>query len=454
MAQIAVIGAGLTGLSTAYALEQRGMYDYALFESESTCGGLCRTVRNEGFTFDYTGHFLHCTHPDALKFLEQTLSIDKLNRITRNSSIYSQGAYTHFPYQSNLHGLPISTIAECIEGFVQKKIPSNVPRESFACWVMENFGAGFAKHFFYPYQEKLLCHSVQTITDSWVGRFVPDTTLEKIIEGIINPSPTNVGYNAHFYYPQAGGIDNLIASILRKLVNRPHMNHKATSIDVDKRIIYFNNGHHESFEFLVSTVPLKTILHSLNKREYEDAASHLKCNFLLNINFGFEQPEIVPYHWIYYPEKIYPFFRIGVPHLLTQTMAPAHHSSLAIEIASTSEPPSLKKAVSKARSVIKTLFKIKPQKIVHECILKLPHAYVLYDRWRDQHLVGLLNDLEKQKIYSIGRYGAWKYSSMQEAILDGMQAADRIVTHVGCQLPTHTAITAINAKQKMTSKEM
>lgn len=428
MAQIVIIGAGLTGLSTAYALEQLGINDYELFESESTCGGLCRTERNGGFTFDYTGHFLHCTHPDTVKFLHETIGFEKLAHIIRNSAIYSHATYTHYPYQSNLHGLPATTIAECISGFVLKKSPQRCPRHSFAYWVMKNFGPGFANHFFYPYQEKLLCHSVNTITDSWVGNFVPDTTLEKIIEGITNPSTSNAGYNARFYYPQAGGIDNLIASIEAKLRRKPCPNHKAIFIDLTKRIVYFENGREEPFEFLVSTMPLKTLLNSCNRRHFQHAAAHLHCNFLLNINFGIAQPDITPYHWIYYPEKLYPFFRVGIPHLLTPSMAPENHSSLAIEIAYRHEPRSFSKAVEHARSLVHTIFKIKSDSIIHECILKLPHAYVLYDRWRDNHLSNLLADLAAQKIYSTGRYGAWKYSSMQEAILDGMNAANSIIT--------------------------
>ena len=32
-------------------------------------GGLCRTVLDRGFTFDYTGHFLHFHKPDVQQWV-------------------------------------------------------------------------------------------------------------------------------------------------------------------------------------------------------------------------------------------------------------------------------------------------------------------------------------------------------------------------------------------------
>ena len=49
---IAIIGAGLAGLSTAYHLKK----DYSIYEQEHEVGGLCKSYTIDGFTFDYTGH--------------------------------------------------------------------------------------------------------------------------------------------------------------------------------------------------------------------------------------------------------------------------------------------------------------------------------------------------------------------------------------------------------------
>ena len=51
MHRVAIIGAGLAGLSTACHLSRRG-YDVTVFEAADLPGGRCGQVRDEGFTFD------------------------------------------------------------------------------------------------------------------------------------------------------------------------------------------------------------------------------------------------------------------------------------------------------------------------------------------------------------------------------------------------------------------
>ena len=120
MAQVVILGAGLTGLSTAYHLEQNNFFDFKLFEKEQTTGGLCRSVTENGFTFDYTGHLLHASDSYFSEFLKTIVGFENLAIIKRRSFIYSHETYTRFPFQVNLFGLPTDVIIECIEGFIQK----------------------------------------------------------------------------------------------------------------------------------------------------------------------------------------------------------------------------------------------------------------------------------------------------------------------------------------------
>ena len=52
---VVILGAGLAGLSTAYHLKK----GYALFEKETEPGGMARSIRKDGYIFDYDGHLLH-----------------------------------------------------------------------------------------------------------------------------------------------------------------------------------------------------------------------------------------------------------------------------------------------------------------------------------------------------------------------------------------------------------
>jgi len=45
-------------------------------------------------------------------------------------------------------------------------------------------------------------------------------------------------------------------------------------------------------------------------------------------------------------------------------------------------------------------------------------------------LPGILRELESRGVHSIGRYGAWEYGTMEDALWQGMEASRRIGTEM------------------------
>ena len=431
MAKIVIIGAGPTGLSAAYHLERKGFHDYALFEKETTTGGLCRSVQHEGFTFDYTGHLLHINDSYVRNFIEHIVGFQHFNTITRRSFVYSQDTYTRYPYQVNLFGLPIETIIECIEGFVQR--PKRKKKIStFPDWVLHNFGSGFAKYFFLSYQKKIFAYDLDKITESWTGRFVPATSLKEIIKGALTDAQeASIGYNAQFFYPKQGGISFWVDKLANTLINPIYTTFQVESIDIKDKVIKFSNGHLESYEQLITTMPLDILLNIIKEpssSHFKRASSKLLCNKVVNFNLGISRPNFSDKHWIYYPEEKYPFYRVGFNNNFSDSMTPVGCSSLYGEFAYLKESPTtvaqmLKHSLRETKKVLK----ITEHDIVTEKIIHIDHAYVIYDFWREQHLAKIHERLAQYNIYSVGRFGEWKYSSMQEAILDGKKIVDTLM---------------------------
>lgn len=429
MAHIVILGAGLTGISTAYHLEQKGFHDYILFEKESELGGLCRSVSQDGFTFDYTGHLLHIGDAYFRSLIERVVGMDHFNVVNRRSYIYSQNTYTRYPYQINLYGLPTETIISCIQEFIDR--PSIKHPKTFKEWVLTHFGAGLGNHFFFPYQAKIFAHDLEKITASWTQRFVPPTSLEQMLRGSLSDTfDPSIGYNAQFFYPKQGGIISWVTKIAQQLKQPVHTNFCVTEINLKEKYVTFSNGHRESYTTLVSTLPLDIMLslikepaHSTLKR----AQNKLLCNQVINFNLGIAHKNISDKHWIYFPESEYPFYRIGFPHNFSSLTTPEHCSSLYGEIAHINQSETWKKnALNQSIRTVKKLLHINDTDIATQAIIHIPHAYVIYDQWRDRNIGKILARLQSNAIHSIGRYGAWKYASMQESILDGKQMADAL----------------------------
>jgi hypothetical protein len=58
--------------------------------------------------------------------------------------------------------------------------------------------------------------------------------------------------------------------------------------------------------------------------------------------------------------------------------------------------------------------------------ITIPCAYVIYDFKRTPAVDAISRFLRGRSTQSIGRYGAWKYSFMEEAILDGRNCAQNL----------------------------
>lgn len=439
MAKVVILGSGLTGLSAAYHFEQQGFFDFKIFEKNSSTGGLLRSFKQDGFTFDFTGHLLHINNPEFYKFIDDVAGINNFFIQKRKSFIYTHNKFIPYPFQSNLYNLPKGVIFDCINGYVNRKKSIKTPK-TFYEWVLKQFGHGIAKYFFFPYNSKLLAYDLKKITPSWTGRFVPKINFKTILYSALNKNNNNdIGYNSNFYYPKKDGIQFLTNSLEKKIKSKIYKNHKAINIDLTNKTVYFENGYIEKFDKLISTMPLDILLNSLNEKSntnLKNVSTKLLCNSVINFNLGFNINNRKDKHWIYYPEKKYPFYRIGFWQNICKNSTPINNSAIYGELSyldqkqseqfKTTEEQIIKLTEKSINKAVKTL-NISKSNMITKKILHIPRAYVIYDLWREKHLKLLHKRLNNISIFSIGRYGEWKYSSMQEAFLDGKNITKKIL---------------------------
>lgn len=68
--QIAIIGAGLTGLTTAFYLKKAGV-PFRVFEKENRAGGVIQTISEEGFTFEKGPNSGILSAPETVELIEE-----------------------------------------------------------------------------------------------------------------------------------------------------------------------------------------------------------------------------------------------------------------------------------------------------------------------------------------------------------------------------------------------
>lgn len=428
MQKTVILGAGLSGLSTAFHLKR----DYELFERAARPGGLVVTEEREGFHFDVTGHWLHMRDPKIRSWIEGLLA-ERLVHVVRDSRIWSKGVYTSYPFQTNTYGLPLEVVKEIIGGYVKARYETKWPKaepKTFEEWVLRHMGEGIAKHFMLPYNHKLWVSPPSEMTPHWCQHYVPKPTLDELLDGALRPPTTAIGYNAGFVYPKTGGIGELSLA-LASAVGPRHVHYKTEplAINAKARRISLSDGREIGYEHLVSSIPLPELVGLIGDapQAVKSAARKLLANQVAYFNIGLNAPAGNPAHWVYYPESDAVFYRAGCYSNAVPSMAPEGCASLYVEISHRGQLPPEKELWKKALPALIGSGYVKRAKDVRFVEFRnIPCAYVVFDSHYAKSLGIITPWLDSCGIHAIGRYGRWTYNSMETALIDGREIARRI----------------------------
>jgi|GEM_PF-92225 len=422
---VLILGAGLTGLSAALALQSAGVA-YELIERSARVGGHATTDEEAEFLFDRTGHLLHLRSPELKREVLEWLDGDCVE-LERKSVVYSHGAYTRYPFQANTAGLPPEVAYECVLGFVRAHFqpPSEAPQD-FETYCLQHFGAGFSKHFLLPYNQKLWGIPAREITAEWCQRFVPLPKLEDVLAGAFGLPDPQLGYNARFLYPRRG--IGALPQAMAKRVQALRLNRAPRTFEPEQRRLVFEDEVLR-YDTLISSIPLDSLLRLAVELppELERAAGALRARNLYYLDLALSHPARQAFHWAYVPEPHLPFYRVGCYSNFSAALAPPGCSSLYVEL-STTTAPELSEVLPRVLTGLQEMGLVDgPNAVRFARLRQLAPAYVLYDHAYSSSLGAILPWLEARQVIATGRYGAWNYSSMEDALLFGRDAAARVL---------------------------
>ena len=245
-----------------------------------------------------------------------------------------------------------------------------------------------------------------------MGRFFPSIRKDEIIKGFKKNSFTS--YNDYFTYPKNGAI-SYVKSLQRQIKNAEYkLNTSVVKIEIKKKLIYLDNGEIIPYENLISSIPFPNLLQKCNISYNKKIFS---ANKVCVFNLGFDKKSFHKDHWIYFPSKKLSFYRVGFYNNIFKN----NRMSLYVEIGKSSKSIINKeKLFKKVIEDLKSVGIISNQKVISKHYLEMNPAYVHITNSSEKHKKNLKKKLEKNKIYSIGRYGDWKYCSIEDNIIEAL----------------------------------
>jgi protoporphyrinogen oxidase len=410
--QTLIVGAGVSGLATAAALPGT---DYLVLEADREIGGYCKTVKRDGFVWDYSGHFFHFKHPEIEAWLRARMGDQEIRVVAKKTFIDIDGHTIDFPFQKNIHQLPQQDFIDCLyDLYFARTGTTPAPETNFKEMLYGRFGRSIAERFLIPYNEKLYACDLATLDRDAMGRFFPHADLTDIIRNM--KAADNASYNSTFTYPAGGAIEYVKAIASAVEPGRIALEEALLSIDVPHRVAR-TSKRSIRYERLVSSAPFPRLADIAGVPHDRDAFT---WNKVLVFNLGFDRKGKKDVHWVYYPSRDVTFYRIGYYDNIFDT----DRLSLYVEVGFAKDAPvDVDATREKVLADLKKVGVIEDHKLVAHHSVVMDPAYVHITRRSMAEHSRVAGDLRASGVHSIGRYGGWTYCSIEDNIVEARALA-------------------------------
>jgi UDP-galactopyranose mutase len=425
-----IVGAGLAGLSAAYALLELGETEWQVYEREGRVGGHARSIDVDGYVFDFGPHILFAADPEIGALIRDLLG-SNFTAQSREAYIYhhAYGLYTRFPFQAHLHRLPVPVVLECLSGLVaalERRARGEFRPGNYEEWMRGTFGHGIAERLMIPYARKVWTVEPSEMDFAWIERRVPTPDVERIIAGALSDDVDQVGVTAHFWYPERGGIEALPRALGERVAN-VNLGRELERIEFATRTLVFRDGERVAFDRLIYTLPLPALasLASDLPPRVLDACRALRYQGICCVSLGIDRPSLSDKHWVYFYDDGFPFHRLSFPGNFTPHNVPAGKSSISMEIAFSDRLPlDREHVVERAIEALTRARILSPDdrvELVH--VQEIAPAYVIYDLHHAENVAAVHSWLRENRVLPAGRFGEWQYFNMDHAMRSGRDAA-------------------------------
>jgi protoporphyrinogen oxidase len=380
-----------------------------ILEKTYVPGGLSGQYPVDGYAFDYGGHYFHFQNKAVVK--EYVEAFHPFRGYQRNSKIFLLNRFIPYSLQYHLAYLPVRLrqiiLAEILSG---KELES----KNLEDFLLANFGEHLYGLFFKPFMSKFYGRTLTGLISGMDKGSIPVPRREDVLRGVNEKRSFMEGYNPFFFYP-CQGMQKFILSYCRTLHDRIRFGERVIRIDLRQKKVYTKMGCYP-YDNLINTMPLKEFLSVLAPPSPFpwQQLQHLST-LVVNAVLARRRRH---FHWLYLPENDMPFYRVG--YYPGGKMTAVY---LEKTVAAGERIDSQGILLDMVHALRKTGMIQGRREILFHDLKKIPVSYIVFDKHWPRLVPPALEFLRGQRIFSIGRYGSWNYSSMADDIQSALDTA-------------------------------
>lgn len=400
--KIAIIGAGVSGLTAARLLKDRS--DVTVFERDNKPGGLIKCNRIEGSLFHTCGgHVLNSKKQHVMDWLWKMFNREEDFTLTeRNSVVFMKdGKQIPYPIENHVYMFNDHILTSFIDDLVSMARHESIAPANFEEFLKGRFGKTLYNIYFHPYNKKIWRRELSSVPLSWLEGKLPMPTLEEIIYNNILHVEEKKFVHSRFYYEKNDG-SQFLANRLAEGLNIRYKK----SIE---EITLHNNGQwiieREPFDKVVFCGSIKELpltIKGINLKGYSDEIERLKYHGTTSV---FCEIDKNPYSWIYLPSDEYDAHRIICTGNFSNTNNNDGKLTATVEFTDFIN-------VEDIKSQLKVI-PLHPKYITHQfnaC------TYPIQDGQTRHVIRDLKSFLSTKNFFFTGRFADWEYYNMDAAI--------------------------------------
>ena len=442
---VAVIGAGLAGLSCAYELAKAG-HTVTIVEKENAVGGLGRSWQKNGYWLDYGPHRFHSRNKELIEHLYEVMDNEVVTR-DRLSRIYMQGKFFNYPLKlSNvLTALPKGIMVRAMWDYMwvrMRQWVKPIPDSNFENLVTKRFGKTLYEIFFGTYTSKAWKMPCTEISADWASQRISQANLWHTIKTTVFPPKEGEVRSlvSEFWYPAHGGIGTICRKYAEKVEGMGNdiiLEASATEIQFDggkaHALVYEKDGVQHTIECdeVVNTMPLPRMLEALTPEvssEVREAIDGLKYIGIVFVYLEVDVPQVSPDHWVYLPEKHLTVHRICEFKNFSDHEIPGNKTIICCEITCREGDEhwnlTLEEGAKIAENDLVTVGLLKPGMSRGLELKRIRYAYPVYDLTYRKNLDVLIKAARAVPgLTTTGRQGLYRYNNMDHSVAMGRKVA-------------------------------
>lgn len=400
--KIAIIGAGISGLSMAHLLKDKGC-EMTLYERNSEAGGLIRCKRVDGSLYHICGgHVFNSKRQDVLDWFWGRFNRDEeFTKADRNSVVFMEDG-KEIPYPIENHAYLYGD--DKLKSFITDILAINAKGQggevdNFEDFLLQRFGKTLYEDYFRPYNEKVWRRDLKKVPISWLEGKLPMPTVEEMIWNNIRQVKEKQFVHSTFWYEKQNGSQHIVDTLAKGLDIHYNFKGKMT-YNCGKWVV--DGTEYDKVIFCGNIKTLLPMIEGADFTGYDSAIEALESHGTTSV---FCEIDHNPYSWIYMPSRQHESHRIICTGNFAESNNAAGKMTATIEF--TDE-------ISKD-DIIDNLTRIPlhPKYLAHHFN---KYTYPIQDKDTRTMIRSLKRDMAACNLFMTGRFADWEYYNMDVAI--------------------------------------